>query len=120
MGEKQPCRLQGQCSRRAGNAPDVEQMFPEAQVRPMEEQAVPCSPQGPHGAELYMQPWRRSWSSSGRGLKEAAARGEELMMEQFLKDGPQGTDLCWSSAWKDGVCRMPTQDQIGKDDILWE
>lgn len=37
-----------------------------------------------------------------------------------LKDGPQGSEPCWSSDWKDGACGVPTQDQIGKDGILWE
>jgi len=38
--EKQPCRHQGQCRRRAGGAPGIEQKLPAAQERPTKEQAV--------------------------------------------------------------------------------
>ena len=41
-------------------------------------------------------------------------------VEQLLKDGPCGTELCWSSAGRTAACGMSTQDQFGKDGILWE
>jgi len=45
--EKQPCSSQDQHRRRAGGgAPGTQQQFPEAQERPMEDQAVPLQPMG--------------------------------------------------------------------------
>lgn len=40
------------------SAPGVEQKLPGAHTRPMEDQAVPCSPQAPRRADLLMQPWQ--------------------------------------------------------------
>jgi len=68
MGEKQPCRHQGQCGRRAGDAPGVEQKFPGAQEMPMMKQVVPLQPMGTMGSRppctwcsRWMRP-ERDWS----------------------------------------------------------
>jgi len=68
----------GQCRRRAGGAPGAGQKLPEAEERPAEEQAIPCSPWAPRGADLLVQSWRSPRGSSGWGLKELTAHGEPL------------------------------------------
>jgi len=41
-------------------------------------------------------------------------------VEQLLKDGPCGTELCWSSAGRTAACGKSTQDQFGRDGVLYK
>jgi len=73
--EKQPFSHQGQCRRRVGGVPGVEQKFSAAQERPMVEQDIPPQPMGTTGimekptVQLWLCPevghssWRASTAS---------------------------------------------------------
>lgn len=118
----------------------TEQKVLAAQEGPMEEQADPCSPWAPYRADVHMQPWRGLWCSSGwdlkttaRGYPHSSSPRPELQpvgsipqegwgshVEQCLKGGHGDTEPCWSSTWRAAACGKSTQDQFGKDSILWE
>lgn len=53
----------------------------------------------------------------GRKAGGAAVPGD--CMEQRLKDGPCGTELHWSSAWRAVAFGKITQYHLGKDGIPW-
>jgi len=76
------------CKVSAGGAPDVEQKFPAAEERPMEEQAVPLQPMGITQSRTSSEVMEKSREQH---WKEAAAP-EEPLQEQ---------DLGWScSPWR--------------------
>lgn len=143
MGDKCPCSPQSHRRRRAGGAPGVEQQFPASQERSTEEQAVLFQPMGTaqstspcaameemkaEGGTAYgypcrgspgpeLQPVERSpqW---GRRAGGAATHG--AMLEQCLKGGSYGMELCWCSAGRAVACGKPMQGQFRKDCVPWE
>ena len=42
------------------------------------------------------------------------------VLEQCLKGGPHGSELCWRSAGRAAGCGKATRDHLGKVDVLWE
>lgn len=80
--EKQPCRYQSQCRRRAGDAPGTEQQFSGAQERPTVEQAASLQPMG------------STWSSS-----PCAARGGAPVQQWMW---PEGGYNPWRTSTKTG------------------
>lgn len=66
---------------------------------------------------LSCSPWRAACRGAG-GLRELPPVGNRV--EQCLKGGLHGTELCWNSAGRAAACGKPMWDQTRKDAIPWE
>jgi len=74
----------------------------------------PCAPAGIVPRPELQPVEKSSWWSRRPG--GAATHGDPCP----LKDGPRDTGPRWSSAWRTAAYGKPTQDQFGKEGILWE
>lgn len=83
------------------------------------EQTVPLNPMGTMQSRSLCPACVDKRAVKQR-FEGAAAHGDLCWSHLLLKDGHCGKELCWSSAWRSAACGKPTEDQFGKDSILWE